>query len=522
MKQNTFHYLAALIIFACFASNAAGQTSRSTGTNYFGADLGLTYNWYSGGSNFIWPITQNIGIDPNTDAPGSIASFAKMNSLGSGVGFILGAKVGFALSNSVDIEGKLKFITNYTSSSETNDSIPITLTNPDGTKFTQIEPVNNDYNLLLSNLDLDVLAHIGLGNTFYAAGGFGFSSLLSNRLYVHQIKNGGTPWTYFDQATSAPNQTNSPDTEITMNNVSLSNFFSSSRLGLLLGGGAVFPLAGSTELDAELLLSIPFTPWLQSDAETAGLTTSTPKLWYASLTVGIRFPFGGSSESSAPTSTSSSDEGTKPKSNIGPDGKVALTGRVTDAKTGDPLSANMTVVDLTNNQVVATDKTDADGNYNVRVLAPGKYSVTADADGHLFGTAYFEVDPEGRILSKHPDIKLGEASGRTRLLVFFDFGASSMNSSSYPELDRAVRLMKAVPSMKVEIAGYTDNVGDADFNIGLSEKRANAVRDYLVSKGIAKNRVTTHGYGMDSPIADNSTDDGRAENRRVEFVVLSK
>ncbi|HEY3873878.1 MAG TPA: OmpA family protein, partial [Candidatus Kapabacteria bacterium] len=242
-----------------------------------------------------------------------------------------------------------------------------------------------------------------------------------------------------------------------------------------------------------------------------------PKLWYASLTVGIRFPFGEHSEATSeePTSTNNNS--------VSDDGKVTLTGRVTDDKTGDPVSANMTVVDLTNNEVVATDHTNSDGRYNVRVKSPGKYSVTADADGYLFGTSYFEVDAQGRILSRHPDIKLSStAGGRVRLLVFFDFNKSTLSSESYPELNRAVRLMKAVPAMTVEIAGYTDNVGSDDVNQKLSQQRANAVRNYIVQNGVTANRVTAKGYGKASPIADNSTDDGRAENRRVEFVVTSR
>ncbi len=82
--------------------------------------------------------------------------------------------------------------------------------------------------------------------------------------------------------------------------------------------------------------------------------------------------------------------------------------------------------------------------------------------------------------------------------------------------------MKAVPAMKVQIAGYTDSVGSDAYNRQLSQKRADAVRTYLIDKGIEDNRVSARGYGKESPIADNGTDDGRAENRRVEFVVLSK
>ncbi|HEX5316565.1 MAG TPA: OmpA family protein, partial [Candidatus Kapabacteria bacterium] len=90
---------------------------------------------------------------------------------------------------------------------------------------------------------------------------------------------------------------------------------------------------------------------------------------------------------------------------------------------------------------------------------------------------------------------------------------------SSPELNRAVELMKAVPAMKVEIAGYSDTIGTLSHNLDLSLRRANAVRDFLIQHGIDPNRITAHGYGPASPIATNVTDEGRAENRRVEFVV---
>ena len=182
--------------------------------------------------------------------------------------------------------------------------------------------------------------------------------------------------------------------------------------------------------------------------------------------------------------------------------------------------ANVTTVDLNNNNVVSTSTTDSNGFYRVPVTGPGKYSVTANADGYLFGTALFEVDSQGRILKTHPDIKLSEAAnGRTRLLVFFEVNKADLQPSSAPELNRAVELMKAMPSMEVEIAGYTDATGSAEYNKALAGRRANAVRDFLVQHGIPQNRVEARGYGEDSPIATNDTEEGRSENRRVEFVV---
>lgn len=490
--------------------------ATATGVNYFGADLGVTYNWYSGNSNFFFPYFGTGETDGH-----SVFTYDAFDGLGSGLGFLLGIKGGLALSNSFDLEAKLRFLTNHTSAQE-NHTVPINLSGIPNGPTTQ-EPITNSYHVTLDNLDFDVLGHFKIAETWYLAGGISVSDLLSNNLYLNQIKNGGATWTYNDQTTGGL----SNDTSTTFSG-SQSNFFSSVRAGVLVGAGTVFPLgSGSSMLDAELLLSIPLTNWLQSSAENTITTDATslglpavnfPKLWYASLTIGIRFPFGGNSNEPGAMESSSSSEPTQQAPST-----VELKGRVTDDKTGNPVPSNLTVVDLTNNQVVANDHTDDDGRYSVRVKAPGKYSVTADADGYLFGTAYFEVDDQGRILSRHPDIKLSSTSGgHVRLLVFFDFNSANLKQESYPELNRAVRLMKAVPSMKVEIAGYTDNIGSDDVNQKLSQQRANAVRTYLIQNGIDGSRVTAKGYGKASPIADNSTDDGRAENRRVEFVVLSR
>ena len=197
-----------------------------------------------------------------------------------------------------------------------------------------------------------------------------------------------------------------------------------------------------------------------------------------------------------------------------------LSGHVSDAKTGQPVSADLTAVDLSNNHVFSRSHTDSSGNYSVRVNNPGNYSITANAPGHLFGTEYFEVDSEGRVLKSHSDIALGGLTGgRTRLLIFFDFDKADLQPTSTPELNRAVDMMQNVPTMKVEIAGYSDNLGERTHNLELSLRRANSVRDYLIRHGISADRITAHGYGPIPPIAPNDTDEGRAENRRVEFVV---
>jgi outer membrane protein OmpA-like peptidoglycan-associated protein len=508
------------LILLCLATSALAQQVPITGQNYVGADLGLTSSAYFGNKNFVWAIS-----DVQTRTFGSYMPF---DDLGSGLGFVLGGKVAFALSPSVDLSAKIRYLTNHTSRDE--DHVVYTAFDLAGDPSDSANSTGS-YGLTLSNLSLAGLANVRVSDQLYGIGGLEFSSLLSNSLYLsHTLKDGKT---YYSSVTG----TSTGISTLTHDYASEPAFFTSSRLALQLGLGTAVPLGSgsSTLLDAELLFSIPFTGWmadsgkqiLDATTKTYGLPSITyPTLWYASLTVGIRFPFGmgGAEASSQSASTASTNTGRagETKAEVDAEGKVPLTGRVTD-NNGKSVDANITVVDLTSNEVVATDKTGSDGRYSVRVKAPGKYSVTADADGYLFGTAYFEVDKDGRILSSHPDIKLSETTnGRTRLLVFFDFNSSELKPSSYPELNRAVKLMKAVPTMQVEIAGYTDSVGSVEFNKALSERRANAVKDYLVKNGIAKKRIGAKGYGEESPIADNSTDEGRAENRRVEFVVLSK
>jgi len=271
----------------------------------------------------------------------------------------------------------------------------------------------------------------------------------------------------------------------------------------------------------ELTVGVPLTQFLNSELVDAfeAADLDLPNLLYANLTIGIKFPWGNNGSSSSTASSGTNDDNASSGSNDVRDNRALLSGRVTD-NAGQPIDdATVTVVDLNNNQVVATDETD-DGIYNVRVNAPGRYSVTADAPGYLFGSALFEVDKDGRILKHSGDIKLSPSTdGRVRLLVFFDFDKATLQSSSYPELNRAVALMKANPAMEVEIAGFTDAQGTDSYNKDLSQRRANTVREYIVRQGVEAARLTAVGYGEANPVASNDTEDGRADNRRVEFVV---
>jgi OOP family OmpA-OmpF porin len=101
--------------------------------------------------------------------------------------------------------------------------------------------------------------------------------------------------------------------------------------------------------------------------------------------------------------------------------------------------------------------------------------------------------------------------------VFFDTAKWNIKSQSYPVLDEAVGVLKRNPSLKVEIQGHTDSRGAAKYNQRLSDKRAKSVMEYFVKKGISRDQLTADGYGETMPAATNTTEEGRAMNRRVEL-----
>ena len=103
--------------------------------------------------------------------------------------------------------------------------------------------------------------------------------------------------------------------------------------------------------------------------------------------------------------------------------------------------------------------------------------------------------------------------------VTFETGKSDLKSTSFAILNEAARGLQKLDTVQVEISGHTDNVGGEAYNLKLSQDRADAVRDYLVGKGVKASRITSVGYGYSSPRADNETEEGRAQNRRIEISI---
>lgn len=129
-----------------------------------------------------------------------------------------------------------------------------------------------------------------------------------------------------------------------------------------------------------------------------------------------------------------------------------------------------------------------------------------------------EVDSKGCPVRK----ALFEPNKRKLILegVNFEFNSAKLTSDSYTVLDRVVLALQDWPEIRVEVGGHTDSKGSDEYNLGLSDRRAKAVRDYLVSRGVSRSRLEAKGFGEGYPITTNETDAGRAKNRRVELTKL--
>ena len=127
--------------------------------------------------------------------------------------------------------------------------------------------------------------------------------------------------------------------------------------------------------------------------------------------------------------------------------------------------------------------------------------------------------PAGTKVDRNGCPQLFEETKTTFVLegVNFETAKADLTPGAREVLDRVAVSLAAYPEIRVEVAGHTDSKGSRAYNVKLSQKRAEAVRDYLAGKGIAADRMVAKGYGPDKPLATNDTEEGRAQNRRTEL-----
>jgi outer membrane protein OmpA-like peptidoglycan-associated protein/tetratricopeptide (TPR) repeat protein len=216
-----------------------------------------------------------------------------------------------------------------------------------------------------------------------------------------------------------------------------------------------------------------------------------------------------------------------PKAKAKPTGGLTqLKGLITDDRSGNPLDAIITITDHSNGQEVASFKSNAEsGKYLVSLSSGKNYGITVKRERYLFHSENFNipVSEDNIEVVKNIGLKRIEVGNKVVLNnVFYDFNKAIIRSESFSELNLLAKLMDENPDIRIELSSHTDNKGGEKYNLDLSQRRSQAVLDYLVSKGIQKPRLEAKGYGFSQPISSNETEEGRQLNRRTEFKILSK
>ncbi len=199
-------------------------------------------------------------------------------------------------------------------------------------------------------------------------------------------------------------------------------------------------------------------------------------------------------------------------------------GRVFDAITKKPLRADVKLYDVTTDaltQFVTSDP--VEGDYTVVLNEGRRYAMYAAADKYLLKSLSFDYTGKKNFDPLTLDIYLEPVrAGRSVVLnnLFFDTNEYKLKPQSRTELNRLIEFMRQYRDVQIEISGHTDNVGTPEANQVLSQRRAQAVQEYLAGHGVAASRLRAKGYGANKPLAGNDTEATRQQNRRIELRIL--
>jgi outer membrane protein OmpA-like peptidoglycan-associated protein len=212
------------------------------------------------------------------------------------------------------------------------------------------------------------------------------------------------------------------------------------------------------------------------------------------------------------------------RSDVRPARTLWVKGKVFDIKTKKGLPSSVELTDLSTKTLLSQVQTDETGNYLITLPVGKDYAFNVNRRGYLFFSGNFPLSQKAPDSTYNIDIPLQPIEANATVVlknIFFDVNKFDLKTESQVELDQVVELMKDNPMLVIQINGHTDNTGKAADNLSLSENRARAVVNYLISKSIEAKRLAFKGLGDTQPIATNSTEEGRAQNRRTELKVVS-
>lgn len=201
-----------------------------------------------------------------------------------------------------------------------------------------------------------------------------------------------------------------------------------------------------------------------------------------------------------------------------------LKGKILDDQTGKPTEASITVTDNETKEIVARYRSNSEtGEYLLSLPAGKNYGIAIEKQGRLFYSENMTLNNTNGFKEFRQDITLVTIKTSARVVlrnIFFDSGKATIRLESTAELLKLAELLKSNPGLRIEIAGHTDNTGDETLNQKLSEERSKNVVTFLTAHGIQPGRLVAKGYGSSQPVASNTTDEGRQQNRRTEIKIL--
>jgi OmpA-OmpF porin, OOP family len=197
--------------------------------------------------------------------------------------------------------------------------------------------------------------------------------------------------------------------------------------------------------------------------------------------------------------------------------EITVQGKIVDALGGKGIKAKIKYKSYPTGGITGNFN---DSTFSFTIFGSSKYQVTTEAEGYIPRTVIVAPTEAINAIIKR-DIQLTSTGRAIRLEhLIFEMGRAVINSKSYDGLDELVAMMKENTKVVIQLEGHTDNIGNAQKNLELSQDRVDAVKKYVVSKGISKDRIKTKAFGGTQPLSTEKTEEARALNRRVEMRVL--
>jgi len=196
---------------------------------------------------------------------------------------------------------------------------------------------------------------------------------------------------------------------------------------------------------------------------------------------------------------------------------------VYDVKNNNGLPSAVELTDINTRKLLSKIQTDEEGNYLITLPVGKNYAFNVNRKGYLFYSDNFETKPGFADSAMKINIPLQPlVAGATVVIknIFFASNQFELKDESVAELEKLLQLLNDNPTTQIMISGHTDNVGSAADNLALSTSRAKSVVQFLQKNGIEPSRLVSKGWGASKPIADNTTEENRAKNRRTELSIL--